>query len=292
MPGKPAAQICLEILSRLSLGNLNRLADFFAFLLGLFPNQLSRMTRANVCLCFSTYSAGQKQQLRRASLRHTCRSFVELAAVWCWPTEQLLASCEDSGISAAYRKSTRGKIIIAPHLGSWEVLNIWLAAQGPLMSLYKARKKQPALNQFMVDARSRNGAHLVSTKTGGLRTLLKGLKDGAALMLLPDQRPSRRKAKVTSPFFGYPAPSSTLVHALAHRQDCDLFIAAAIRNPQNSGFTIRLQLLDRERISGDLQDSVDYMNQSIEQWVREIPEQYQWAYRRFTTKTYKVNACL
>lgn len=292
MPGKHAAQICLTALSRLSLGNMNRLADFFAFCLRFFPNQLSRTTRANICLCFNTCTAEQKRQLQQAALRHTCRSFVELAAVWCWPAQRVLASCQETEVCPAFRESGRGKIIIAPHLGSWEALNIWLAAQGPLMSLYKARKKQPALNQFMVDARSRNGANLVSTKTGGLRTLLKGLKNGDALMLLPDQRPSRNKAKVQSRFFGFQAPTTTLVHALAHRQDCDLFIAAAIRNPQNNGFNIRLQSLDGGLIGGDLQSSADFMNESIEQWIREFPEQYQWAYRRFRTKTYKVNACL
>ena len=292
MPGKHAAQISLELLSGLSLRNLNRLAAGLALVLRLFPNQLKRTTRANICLCFDDLAITQKQQLLAASLRHTCRSFVELAAVWCWPADRLLATCNEVEVSPAFRESTRGKIIIAPHLGSWEALNIWLAAQGPLMSLYKARKKQPALNQFMVDTRSRNGASLVSTKTGGLRTLLKGLKQGDALMVLPDQRPSNRKAVVESAFFNRDAPTSTLVHALAHRSDCDLFIAAAIRNPQADGFNIRLELLDNATISGDLQESVDYMNRGIERWVRDNPEQYQWAYRRFKTKTYKKHNCL
>lgn len=292
MTGKHPAQLTLGALSGLSLRQLNHLADACAFILGLFPNQLSRMTRANICLCFSEYSTAEKKQLVQSSLRHTCRSFVELAATWCWSAQDLLASCEESDICPTFWQSSRGKIIIAPHLGSWETLNIWLAAQGPSMSLYKARKKQPALNQFMINARSRNGASLVSTKTGGLRTLLKGLQQGNALMLLPDQRPSRNKAKTESRFFGFPAPTTTLVQALANRQQCDLFIAAAFRNVQGTGFSIRLQALDSEKLSGDLETSADYMNTQIEQWVRECPEQYQWAYRRFTTKTYKKHGCL
>ena len=125
-----------------------------------------------------------------------------------------------------------------------------------------------------------------------MRTLLKGLQQGDALMVLPDQRPTRRKAAVISRFFNFDAPTSTLVHALAHRTDCDLFIAVAFRNPESDGFDIRLEAVDRDLIGGELQSSVDYMNQKIEHWVRENPAQYQWAYRRFKRKTYKNNGCL
>ncbi len=292
MAVKHVVQISLELLSRLSLASLNRLADLAASVVGVLPNQLSRMTRANICLCFNSYTPQQKQQLFKHTLRHTCRAVFELAAVWCWPAERLLANCEEVEVAKSFRNSDRGKIVIAPHLGSWETLNIWLAAQGPLISLYKARKKQPALNRFMIEARSRNGASLVSTKTGGLRTLLQGLKQGKTLMLLPDQRPSRKMTKAVSRFFNFDAPTSTLVQALASRQDCDLFIAAATRKQQGTGYEIRLQALDSTQISGDLQHSVDYMNRKIESWVRECPEQYQWAYRRFHAKTYKNHGCL
>ena len=292
MAGKHLAEIGLRALSPLSLSSLNRLADSLAVVVRLSPNQLSRMTRASLCLCFADSSEAQKQTLFRESLRHTCRSFVELAAVWCWPANKLLSRCEEQQIDPSFRTSSRGKIIIAPHLGSWETLNLWLSAQGPTMSLYKARKKQPALNRFMVDARSRNGATLVSTRAGGLRTLLKGLQNGDALMVLPDQKPSRRRAKTRSTFFGIEAWTTNMVHALAHRQPCDIFIAAAIRKQDNDGFDIYLESLDNERISNDLETSVDYMNQTIEEWVHRFPEQYQWAYRRFNTQTYKTRNCL
>ncbi len=292
MASKHVAQIGLQILSRLSLQRLNKIADGLAFVFAHTPNQLSRITRANICLCFGQSSDAEKKGLYRESLRNTCRSFLELAAVWCWPASDLLAQCEEVEVSSSFRESKRGKIIIAPHIGSWETLNLWLAAQGPTMSLYKRRKKQPALNQFMIDARSRNGATLVSTKAGGLRTLLKGLKNGDALMVLPDQRPGHNKAQIESVFFGYPALTSSLVQSVASRHACDIFIAAAIRNPQGTGFQIHLQPLDSAQISSDLETSANYMNQSIEAWVRRFPHQYQWAYRRFMTAIYKQHNCL
>ena len=292
MAKKHVAQIGLQILSRLSLHRLNKIADGLAYVCAHTPNQLSRITRANICLCFGQSSDTEKKQLYRASLRNTCRSFLELAAIWCWPAGDLLAQCEEVEICSSFRESRRGKIIIAPHIGSWETLNLWLAAQGPTMSLYKRRKKQPALNQFMVDARSRNGATLVSTKAGGLRTLLKGLQKGDALMVLPDQKPSRKRVRFKSTFLGFEAWTTTLVHALADRQHCDVFIAAAIRKEQGSGFQIYLDSLDGGKISGELETSVDYMNRSIEEWIRRFPQQYQWAYRRFTNDIYKDNNCL
>ena len=79
---------------------------------------------------------------------------------------------------------------------------------------------------------------------------------------------------------------------MASRQECDVFIAAAIRNQPGDGFQIHLEPLDAAQISGDLETSARYMNQSIEAWVRRFPDQYQWAYRRFMTAIYEEHHCL
>ena len=183
-------------------------------------------------------------------------------------------------------QSRRGKIIIAPHLGSWELLSIWLARQGASLSLYRPlRNRRHA--QFVLESRSRNGAELVPTTTAGLRKLLRGLQQGSSVMLLTDQKPAAKKNSVDAAFFGLQASTTTLVNSLLKKVDCDVFIAAACRSQPAGRFELLLKALDSARLAGDASGSTQYMNDEIEQLAMQFAEQYQWTYRRFTANEYQ-----
>ena len=95
---KPALQRALELASHLSLKSLYRLGDLLALFVRYTSNQVSRQARANIELCFADLDQNFRRQLYRDSLRHTCYSMTELAAVWCWPVEKLLAQISTTDI--------------------------------------------------------------------------------------------------------------------------------------------------------------------------------------------------
>jgi lauroyl/myristoyl acyltransferase len=51
-------------------------------------------------------------------------------------------------------------------------------------------------------------------------------------------------------------------------------------------FRLCIEPLDSARLAGDEVESALYMNQQIEQRVRQAPGQYQWGYRRFSNQVY------
>ena len=152
--------------------------------------------------------------------------------------------------------------------------------------LYKRRKNRQA-DDFIRQVRARSGGTLVPTKKRGLRQLLVGMREGKSLMILPDQKPGGKKAYIDSSFFGISAPTTTLVHNLCSKVACSVFIATMYRSTPVGEFGLRIEPLDRERLSGDAIDSAAYMNGAIERLVRQYPEQYQWGYRRFSSTAYK-----
>ena len=151
--------------------------------------------------------------------------------------------------------------------------------------MYK-RRQDRALDAFIREARARSGGNPVPTKRRGLRKLLIGMKKGASLMILPDQKPGRNKARIESTFFGANAPTTTLVHNLCSKLDCDVFIAAVCRSEPVGEFSLRIRPLERARLAADELGSAQYMNDQIEALARENPTQYQWGYRRFTSSAY------
>ena len=162
----------------------------------------------------------------------------------------------------------------------------WLGHNSDAMFLYKRRQNR-TLDQYIVDRRARTGGEPVPTKKRGLRKLLIGMREGRTLMILPDQRPGGNKAFIESTFFGRDAPTTTLVHNLCSKVACRVFIATMYRSTPVGEFGLRIEPLDRERLSGDAIDSAAYMNGAIERLVRQYPEQYQWGYRRFSSTAYK-----
>jgi len=262
------------------------MADIFAFFVRNTTNQPSRQARANIALCFSELEDAGQQRLYRETIRHTCYAVTELAAVWCWPVEKILAQVTSIDICEEFDRSTRGRIILAPHLGSWETLVIWLGKHCDAIIMYKRRKNR-RVDEFVRTARARSGGNPVPSKKHGLRKLLIGLKEGGNLMILPDQKPSASKARIDSEFFGALAPTATLVQNLCSKVECDVFLASIHRSSPPGEFALRIQPLERERLTADKTSSAQYMNDKIEHLVRQSPEQYQWAYRRFSNSAYE-----
>jgi len=283
---KPFIQYCFEFLSNFSLRFQYRVADWIAFVLRNTSNQLSRQVRENIALCFADLGEAEQRHLYRESIQQTCYAMTELAAVWCWPTEKILAQVSSVDTCDEFEHSTRGRIILAPHLGSWETLVIWLGNHCDAMIMYK-RRKNKSVDQFVKTARARSGGIPVPTKKHGLRKLLIGLREGNSLMILPDQRPARNKARIDAEFFGVNAPTTTLVHNLCSKVECDVFLASMQRSSPPGNFSLRIQSLDHTSLAADEVSSAQYMNDQIEQLVRPSLEQYQWGYRRFSENAYK-----
>ncbi len=283
---KPAVQRGLELLARCSLPTQYRLAAPLAACLRLVPNRVKRQTRENIELCFGDRPRAWRERLYRESIRQTCNAMTELAAVWCWPVDDVLARITRQDVCAEFERAGRGRIVLAPHLGSWETLVLWLGRHRNAMAMYKPRRP-PGLDRFVLEARARSGGTLVPTRKHGLRKMLLELKDGGTLLILPDQRPRRSKAQIDSTLFGVAAPTTTLVHNLCSKVACDVFIATIYRSTPPGEFGLRIEPLEHARLAADPNASAQYLNDRIEQLVADYIEQYQWGYRRFATSAYE-----
>jgi len=282
---KPAIQILLEVLSYFPIRIQYQLAGIMAFIVARTHNQVAIITDKNIRLCFDRLNRSKQRKLAKTSIRHTCISLIELAAIWCWPVNKMLAKIEQQNVCEQFSRSNKGRLVIAPHLGSWELLNIWLAENGNQFSLYKPQRNAK-VDSFIFRSRSRNGAQLVPTDASGLRKLLKGLKQGATVMILPDQKPNPGSAQIDSQFFGHAASTTALIRSICKKIDCDVFMGVMYRSEVATTFSLHIESLDHNQLATSDLDSAKYLNNQIELRVRSHREQYQWGYERFTRAEY------
>lgn len=241
-------------------------------------------------------SVGPRQ--RRQAVAEAGRMTVELPRLWLRPAAQPIpdpvAWHGEELLEAAIGRG-RGLLLLTPHLGSFELSAQAYAqrfgARQPITVLYRPAR-QLWLRQLEQAARERPALATAPASLAGVRQLLRALRRGQTVGLLPDQVPALGQG-VWAPFFGRPAYTMTLAARLAQQTGATVLLAVCERLPHGAGFVIRLRTPDTPlppRPSGPDQPlseqawaeaAASVVNGWMEGLIRACPEQYLWAYNRY-----------
>jgi Kdo2-lipid IVA lauroyltransferase/acyltransferase len=144
--------------------------------------------------------------------------------------------------------------------------------------LYRPARKA-WLQQLVATSRDRPNITAVPTTLAGVRQMLRALRAGEAVGLLPDQVPPRGLG-VWAPFFGREAYTMTLSARLVQQTGAAVLLAWGERLPRGQGFRVRLQRLHDELASDPVRAAAQ-LNAAMERLVRAGPTQYLWGYARY-----------
>jgi Kdo2-lipid IVA lauroyltransferase/acyltransferase len=258
---------------------LQALGRLLGELLVLLPNRQRRDALINLRLCYPELDETRRRALRREVMIHFAKTYVEMAALWLWPPERVLGLIRDErGVELLEREPGRGLIVLAPHLGSWECCNVYLATKGPITNMYRPQRH---IDDLIRAARQRNGATLVPDNVHGVRRMLRAAKRGEMVGILPDQVARHESGSVFAPFFGVPASTMLLAAGLARRTGARPVFVAAERLPRGRGFRIHCLPAPLGIDSDDDLQAATALNHGVKRLIELCPEQYHWTYRRF-----------
>lgn len=272
----------LRMAGRLPLWLLHGIGGGVVVLLGWIPNELSRVSRANIAIAFPELPPRQRRRLVRRSLAETMKFGFEAGHLWCradLDIDGLVVEWQGLEHLEAAHARGRGVILAIPHLGSWEVVGLAVSRHFPMTSLYRP-PRVAAIDPIMRGGRERFGAELVPTDGSGVRALRKALGRGRVIAILPDQEPGKESG-VFADFFGRPAWTMTLMSRLAHRSGSPVLYCWAERLPWGRGYRLHLQPAPEAVAVEDPEAAAKTLNEGVEGCIRECPEQYVWSYRRY-----------
>ena len=189
---------------------------------------------------------------------------------------------EDRAAADAYAAG-QGVLFLTPHMGCFEITAQALAKRfgaehGPLTVLYRPAR-HAGLGEVMALARNRPGLEAVPTTLAGVRQMIKALRSGRAVGLLPDQVPPQGMGQ-WAPFFGKPAYTMTLAARLALQTGARVVLIWGERLSWGRGFRLHTENLGHA-LSPDLEVAVVQINQAMERLVASCPQQYLWGYARY-----------
>ena len=208
------------------------------------------------------------------------KSLTELPFIWCGHPKRVLRSAQvhDWAVAQAALDRGKGVIFLTPHLGCFEIIAQVIASRTPITALYRPPRialLQPLLEQ----AREREGLSLAPANLSGVRVLLRTLRDGGSIGLLPDQVPGAGEG-VWADFFGKPAYTMTLPAKLAQMSGAPLVLCYAERLPHGAGFAVRFVPFEAE-LSGAPVAQAQTINAAMESLIARCPAQYFWSYNRY-----------
>lgn len=225
------------------------------------------------------WHAGYQQYLN-ATIHESGKSIFELPFIWCAGQKRVLRSIlriEQWTLVQSALDARTGVIFLTPHLGCFEIIAQTIARQTSLTALYRPPQKE-IFKKLIHNVRSRENLHLAPTNISGVRSLIKALKKGQAIGVLPDQVPQNGEG-VWANFFGRPAYTMTLLTKLKKMSGAPIILSYAERLSWGRGFIIRFMKFE-EYLGNTPQQEARAINLAMEKLISYCPPQYIWSYNR------------
>lgn len=271
----------IYLFSVLPLGVARRIGAGLGWLIWRLNVRKARISRTNIDICFPEWSETERSNLTRQSLMDFGTTCAEMGMIWCGSrkrVDRLIRRVDGLAHLEAAKARGNGIILLAPHLGNWEILNHFIAWHLQATAMYKP-VKIPVLDRFIFKTRKRVDVGLVPANREGVNALFRLLDEGETVAVLPDQQPSRR-CGVFAPFFGHTALTGKLTGELARHGDASILMCFAWRL-EDGAYGVCLEPGPEALRDPVPEQSAAALNKAIEGCVRACPEHYQWGYKRF-----------
>jgi KDO2-lipid IV(A) lauroyltransferase len=275
----------LKLFAWLPLPVVHAIAHPLGWLLYGLKSKQRYYAETNLALCFPELSEAERRRLTRSSLVETVKVLLEYPLLFLGRSNRVLKLVREvSGESLLKEGLARGKGVIAlvPHLGNWEVTNLYTSRHYAITSMYRPQRHF-GMDAMFKQGRERFGAQLVPSNNKGMRDLLRTLHEGKLIGALPDQNPGAGTG-VFVPFFGINTYTPVFAGRLANRTGASVVMVVAERLPRGRGFRINFTPASEGIYANDNNQAAASLNHDLETIIRANPEQYWWGYNRFRTR--------
>jgi len=245
-----------------------------------------RIARANLAAAFPGWDAGKRERVLDAHLRllgRTAAAWLRLASL---PDQEILALLEWEGLPLLEKALDRGRgaLVVTAHYGCFELILPGLRARLAPRRVTAVSRAQPNPQlRALFDERRRRSAGAATLPQNAL-AIQRALRSGTAVGLLADHYRSQRRGGLLVPFLGKRAWTNPGPAILALRTGSPLILAhTRPLTDRRHLVTIGPEIVPAQtgQRASDIAAVTERLNDVIGAWIRERPELWLWAHRRF-----------
>lgn len=263
----------------LPLSGARRLADFLGTLAAYADRRGRATALENLRVAFGVCPEHPRMVLD--CYRHFARTFIELFWAPRLSREMLANQCrwhfENEADTLAAAAS--GAVFVTPHYGNFEWLAMaWRHRTRPLVIIAQD-SNNPHVTPLITADRSHSGNEIVPQQ-GALLRLLRAVKAGKQVALLPDLTTPPKAGGVVVRMFGLKTSLTTLPAALAQRTGCPIIPAISI--PQDDGtYLLHFATPIRPQPGDDPARVAQQCWDAFEPILRKKPAPWLWMYKHW-----------
>ncbi|MDI9336745.1 MAG: hypothetical protein QM520_06930 [Gammaproteobacteria bacterium] len=264
----------------LPLPILRLLATILSIFVFSFWVKRRRVVVRNLQLCFPQWSRLRRWFTSWRVFQKAMQMLFDYSWLWYGTFEQFDKRVSHQGYLQTPASGT-ACLYFVPHFMGMACVGNWLGRQNvsPLHYLVRSQNSS-GFNQIYQTGLTRFGRVTLIDKEQGIRPLVRALRNQDSVVILPDLNVGATEAEFV-PFFKQWAATSPVLGRLAkivgvpiipiipilHKKGYHLHIlpALALDSHQDSSYALK-------------------MNQFLELWISQYPEQYWWLHRRFKTR--------
>lgn len=231
-------------------------------------------------------SPGERERTAKALFRNLGTMFFEFNRMAWIKKKDIGTLVEFSGTEKIEKALQKGKgvLLITAHYGNWELLHAALGHKGYPLELVVRKLDSPPFEEFVRWVRTRSGINIVY-KVKAMLPLVRRLNANSVALILVDQN-SVRQEGVFVDFFGVPASTNKGPALLAQKTGAAVLPVFIVRD----GTRHRVEVWDEVEVADtgdkdmDVEVNTAAFTKTIEQAIRNHPEQWFWVHRRWKTR--------
>ncbi len=243
-----------------------------------------RIVLRNLQLCLPELDEAARLRLAKQNFASMGMSFFEMAISWWWPRARLAKLLHIEGLEHLQQAQAEGKgvILMAIHFTTLEIGAALLGQRHTIDGMYRAHAN-PVFDYVQRRGRERHNSDATAIEREDIRAMLKVLRAGRAIWYAPDQDYGAKQS-IFVPLFGIPAATVTATTKFARLGKALVVPMTQLRLADGSGYRVLIHPPLEDFPGASEEEDCLRINQWIERLIRDCPEQYLWAHRRFKTR--------
>lgn len=271
----------MRALAPLPLGVVRALGKALGRLLFVAARPRRRIALTNLRLCFPHWTEAERVALARRNFVYFTQAFLDRS--WLWHGDPAVVR-QRLRITGAVDDLTRegAVVMFAPHFYGMDAGGSAVMQQidRPACTIYSTQPNA-ALDEWMQRGRQRFGDAALLSRTEGVKPIVRALREGKMLYLLPDMDLGPHES-VFVPFYGVPTatvPSLSRFARLGHAR-----VVPVITRLTDFGYEVKVHPAWPDYPTADATADAALMNRHLQDYIDEMPEQYYWVHKRFKTR--------
>ena len=263
--------------------NAYNLGSGFAALLWPFFRKRRRIAIENILRAKITTDKREAERIARSSWCHLAGHITE--AIWVprvvnkdnWREHLDFSGAPETTVKMLLERPDTPILLVSAHHGVWEAATNILSFARPMIAIARVMNNK-LVAKWMKNYHFRGPVTVIDKNHGFSSAIMRQwLEERSAMTILMDQY-AHHGAHLT--FFGRPARTFTSATRLAMRYGYPIVVGSFVRvGPY------RYRLVGEEPLTfnknGDLNEYTQLLNDRLERAIRQYPEQYLWAHRRW-----------